>query len=194
MAVQTPVQIKKPVEQPQLISGEVLFQMGDTARVELVQGEIIRMSPTGYKHGKIENVVARLIDTFVTERNLGMVMVGEVGIYTRRDPDTVRGMDVAYISHERLAQVKSQSFLDVAPELVVEVLSPGDSWQGVMDKLEEYFDIGVSIVWIVDPNKQVVYVYLSLTDVARYEVGETLTGEDVLQEFHVEVGALFGIE
>ena len=72
---------------------------------------------------------------FAYHQKLGHVLVGEVGIYTNRNPDTVRGADVAYISKDRLAQTQSQSYLDVAPELIVEVLSPGDSWSEVIEKV-----------------------------------------------------------
>jgi Uma2 family endonuclease len=123
------------------ITGEELFRMADLGRTELVSGEIIYMSPTGHAHGYIEGEFYSALKAFVTQHQLGRVLVGEVGIYTSRNPDTVRGADVAFISHNRMAQVRSKSYLDVAPELVVEILSPDDSWSKVMDKLEEYFNV-----------------------------------------------------
>jgi hypothetical protein len=114
--------------QERCITGEALFAMGDIGRAELVKGEIVPLMPTGFLHAIIESRVARLLGNFVDTHDMGYVLTGEAGIYTQRDPDTVRGMDVAYISKERLAQTESQSFLDVAPELVVEVISPDDRW------------------------------------------------------------------
>ncbi|GAG28444.1 unnamed protein product, partial [marine sediment metagenome] len=76
-----------------LLTGEELFALGDIGRAELVKGELIRMSPTGHPHGYIEVNFAIDLGLFVRQHKLGRVLGGEVGIYTSRDPDTVRGAD-----------------------------------------------------------------------------------------------------
>jgi Uma2 family endonuclease len=181
-----------PEEAP-LLTGEDLFVMGDLGRTELIAGRLIRMPPTGYAHGRIESKFDRILRQFVEQHQLGQVFVGEVGIYTRRNPDTVRGVDVAYVSNERVAQIKSQSYLDIAPELIVEVLSPDDRWDDVMDKLDEYFAIGVQLVWIADPKRQRVFVYHSPTDVERFTLNDHLTGGTVLPGLQVAVAEVFGV-
>ena len=133
------------------VSGEELFKMGDIGRTELVKGEIIHMSPTGYSHGNVEANFTAALQAFVGEKKLGRVFGGEVGIYTHRNPDTVRAADVAFVSRERMAQVRSHGYLDVAPELIVEVMSPDDAWSNLMEKLDEYFAVGVKLVWVADP-------------------------------------------
>ena len=165
--------------------------MGDIGRTELVKGEIIFMSPTGYLHGFIEVNFSSLLRNFVDKHKLGRVLGGEVGIYTARNPDTVRGADVAFISNERLAQAKSKSFLDVAPELIVEVLSPDDRWRDINAKLKEYFAIGAQVVWIADPQSRQVHVYRSLTNVAILSGNDTLTAEDILPGFSAPVSDFF---
>jgi Uma2 family endonuclease len=132
-----------------------------------------------------------MLGGFVEEHQLGKVLVGEVGLYTRRDPDTIRGADVLFISNERLAQVKSASFLDVAPELIVEVMSPDDRWSEVKQKLKEHFSIGVILVWVADPSDKTVSVYRSLTDVRLLVESDTLDGEEILPDFKVSVASLF---
>ena len=174
-----------------LVTGEELADMGDIGRCELVEGEIIMKSPTGWVHGDRERRVGQYLGAFVDDHKLGRVLVGEVGIYTRRNPDTVRGADVIFISHARLAQVKSRSYLDVASELVVEVMSPDDRWSEVNQKLREYFAIGVMIVWVADPAYQTVSVYRSLTDVRVLHRDDTLTGDDVLPSFELPLAAIF---
>jgi Uma2 family endonuclease len=192
MAVQT-VSRQTVQKAPKLLTGEDLFALGDIGRTELIKGELIRMAPTGYPHGIIENNFGRVLGDFAHQRKLGHVLVGEVGIYTHRDPDTVRGADVAYISKARLTQVRSSSYLDVAPELIIEVLSPSDAWSDVIEKLEEYFVIGVQSVWIADPTRQEVFVYHSLTDVRRFPTDTMLTEESILPGFEVVVAEFFEV-
>ncbi|MEW6363871.1 MAG: Uma2 family endonuclease [Acidobacteriota bacterium] len=181
------------VEAPptELITGEALEKMPDMGRCELVEGRIVTMSPTGQAHGECEGNFYDHIRSFVRARRLGRVSVGEVGIYTRRSPDSVRGADVLFISNERYAQKKSRSFLDVAPDLVVEVLSPEDRWSEVMQKLREYFSIGVRLIWVADPESRTVYAYRSLTDIREFTLNDELPGDDVLPGFSVKVAELF---
>ena len=181
-------------EQAPPVTGEELYRMGDLGRTELVKGEIVSMSPTGFTHGRIENRIGRMLGNFVVKQALGEVVSGEVGIYTGRNPDTVRAADVAFISNERMAQVKSKSYLDVAPELVVQVLSPDDAWSDLMEKLDEYFTCGVKTAWVADPRTRQVYVYHAVTSVERFTEKDTLTGGDVLPGFSVPVVELFASE
>ena len=174
-----------------ILTGKELFELGDIGRTELVKGELVRMAPTGHLHGFVELRIGKVLSIFVDERKLGRVLSGEVGLYTGRDPDTVRGADVAFISNERLAQVQSHSYLDVAPELIVEVLSPDDRWYDVNDKLAEYFNIGVRIVWIADPQHRQVRVCRSLTEMEILSVDDTLSGGEALPGFNVVVAELF---
>lgn len=187
--ITTPRRTLSPVARQ--CTGEALFAMGDIGPAELVKGEIIPLMPTGTLHGIIELAIASLLRAFVLQHKLGHVLSGEVGVYTHHDPDTVRGMDVAYVSHERLARSRSQGYLDVAPELVVEVLSPHDRWIDIYDKLQEYFAIGVQAVWIVDPKHQQIHVYRSLSESVTLGIEDTLTGGEVLSEFSVPVAEVF---
>jgi Uma2 family endonuclease len=174
-----------------LITGEELAALGNVEPCELVEGRIAPMSPTGTEHGRIEvNIVVEL-QTFVRAHKLGEVQAGEVGIYTRRHPDTVRGADVLFISNERYARQRSPGFLDVAPDLVVEILSENDRWSDMMQKLREYFAIGVRLVWVADPQARSLYAYRTLTDVREFTESDELPGDDVLPGFAVKVAQLF---
>jgi Uma2 family endonuclease len=176
------------------ITGEMLFKLGDIGPAELVRGEIVRKPFATHLHGYVVSNFGAVLGTFVHQYKTGRIVMGGVGIYTQRNPDTVRSADVAFISRERLAQVRSQSYLDVAPELIVEVLSPDDAWSQLMEKLEEYFIIGVQMVWVADPRRQQVYVYSSLTEVERFTMAEVLTGGKILPGFSVPVAELFAAE
>jgi Uma2 family endonuclease len=173
------------------ITGEELLAMGDIGPCELIDGRIVRMNPTGLQHGDIVIALGSALRDFVRKRQLGRVMGGEVGIYTRRNPDRVRGADIAFVSRERLAANPSKGYLKVAPELVVEVVSPTDRWQDMRQKLEEYFAIGVHRVWIVEPESRDVLVYRSVTEMRKLGEADLLTGEGVLEGFSLSVAELF---
>lgn len=188
------LQLSRPYDEKistkSLITGEDLFRMGDTGSTELIDGVIKYYMPTGHPHGFYEVLLATVLWTFVRAQKLGRVVTGEVGIYIRRNPDTVRTAGVAFISHGRLEQANAQGYLNIAPELVIEVMSPSDSWSDVNDKLEDYFSIDTQQVWVVDPQRQRVHVYRSLTDLTILTINDTLTGGDVLPGFSVPVAEI----
>ncbi|MFY9825090.1 MAG: Uma2 family endonuclease [Thermoanaerobaculia bacterium] len=133
------------------MTGEELFRRPDLNPCELVDGRVVPTMPTSAEHGDIELELGMRLRAYGRESKRGRALGGEVGIYIRRNPDTVRAADILFISQERRARCTSQSYLDVAPELVVEVLSPDDRWTDVTEKLEDYFSVGVDRVWVLVP-------------------------------------------
>lgn len=176
------------------ITGEQLCTLGEIGPTELIKGEVVRAMPTGHSHGIIESMIAALIFNYLRTHKIGRVVSGEVGVYTQRNPDTVRAVDVAFISNERYRQVQSGSYLDVAPELVVEIMPPANTRSEVHEKLAEYFAIGVQCVWIVDPQLAQVHVYQSIDNVMRLTRQDTLTGGDILPGFTVTLTDIFAVE
>jgi Uma2 family endonuclease len=168
--------------------------MPDVGSAELVAGEIVTQMPTGHPHGFIESMIAFFLTLFIREHKLGRVLTGEVGIYTQRDPDHIRAADVAFISHERLAQAQEDGFLDVAPELIVEIMSPANTWTEAQEKLAEYFAIDVKMVWIVDPQLEQVHVYRSPEQVKLLRKEDELTGEEILPGFTIPLTEIFDAE
>jgi Uma2 family endonuclease len=183
---------KKPRKKGE-ITGEALARIPNLGPCELVKGKIVLGSPTGATHGGSESRFCHVLQSFVMPRKLGEVLVGEVGIYTGRDPDTVRGADVVFISSDRYARrTREKAYLDVAPELVVEILSPGDRRKDVLQKIEEYFACGVLRVWIADPATRTIRVHRSPGESRLLGVDDDLTCDEVLPGFRVRVADLFG--
>ena len=118
------------------------------------------------------------------------MLPGEVGIYTRRDPDRVRAADVVYVSKTQVSKIPD-GFLEFGPELVVEVISPSDRWLDIRDKIDEYFAIGVQRLWIVESKASQIFVYTSPTNAKRFRVGDTLRGELSLDGFALAVDSVF---
>ena len=164
--------------------------MGDIGPSELIEGRLVIMSPTGHPHGLIESRLDRTLGVFVETSKLGEVFVGEVGIYIRRNPDTIRAADLAFVSKGRLVELNDAGYLNVAPELVVEIMSPDDRWSEVKKKLRDYFSIGVKLVWVIDPASQTVSAYRSLTNVSEYTADRTLAAEDLLPGFALPIQRL----
>jgi Uma2 family endonuclease len=174
-----------------LITGEELLRMPDLGPCELVDGRIVPMTPTKFRHGDVEFGAGARLRIWADDTGHGKVVGGEVGVYTRRNPDTVRAPDFLFISSKRLAQISEENFLEVAPELVAEVLSPHDRWTQVMKKVGEYFSAGVLRVWVFDPRKRRVLVYRSPEDVTELGVGQVLEDEELLPGFSLPLSVVF---
>lgn len=178
------------VPKEKLLTGAEVLALGIAQPFELVKGKIIYMDYTGDEHGIIESELARHLGNFVVPRRLGWVLTGEVGLYTQRAPDTVRGVDVIMISRQRLAAPSGKA-LQVAPELVVEIVSPSDRWSELRSKIAEYFAIGTVWVWIVEPEKKQLLIYRTPTEFTQFTEQETVYGEGILAGFALPLSELF---
>lgn len=179
-------------ESTRLLTGDELLRMPELNPCELVAGRVVPMTPTNPTHGRIEVNVAAALKHFVRTQNPGVVMAGEVGVFTARNPDTVRAADVLFLSHDRNARRERQEgFLDVAPELTVEILSPTDRPEQVRRKLGEYFAAGVLQVWVIDPATRTVQVHHGDGEPESLAPGATLTGGDLLPGFRLPVDEIF---
>jgi Uma2 family endonuclease len=130
-----------------------------------------------------------LLSSFVQKHRLGRILVYDAFVYTRQTPNMPRLSEVAYISHERFSKIDASSLF--APELVVEVISPQDSWMEINDILEAYFELGVQLVWIINPQRKQVQVYTALTHLEIFNAQDTLTGGEVLPGLTILVADIF---
>ena len=179
-----------PGEPETLITGDELARLPDHELCELVDGRIVPMSPTHPDHGRIEVNVAAALRSFARTHNLGIVMTGEVGIFTRWNPDRVRGADVIFISHAQYERrTKTRGFLDVAPEMVVEILSPENRHVDMRDKVREYLAIGVRLVLVVDPDTRTIAAHRPDQAVLHFREGDAVPCDDVLPGFILSVDA-----
>jgi len=175
-----------------LLTGEELLARPDVGPAELVEGRIVPMSYTNREHAEIVGDLAYELNRFVREHGVdGTVFAGDAGLYTRRDPDTVRGVDVEFTAGERLADNTAETLLDAAPELIVEVISPANSWEGVRRKIGEYFAIGTERVWIIEPANRSALVFTAPDAMRALEAGDQLDGEGRLDGFALPVTSLF---
>jgi Uma2 family endonuclease len=177
----------------QVTADELLaLPSGMGKRYELVAGELRVMSPAGWRHGMIVDNLEYLLASFVRQHNLGRGFGAETGFLLRRDPDTVRAPDYAFIAAEHLPENEpEEAFWPGAPDLAVEVLSPGDTSGEVAEKIQEWLKAGCVAVWVLNPKLQTVTIYRSLTDVTVKTAGQMLVGDPVLPGFSCAVDKLF---
>ena len=175
------------------MTAEQLFELPDDGcRSELVQGEIVRMTPTGGEHGIVAMRIGVAISEYVEAHHLGVCFAAETGFILQRDPDTVRAPDVAFVAASHVPDTGIPTFYwPSAPDLAVEVLSPWDRPAEVRRKVDEYFAAGTRLVWIVDPATRTVHVYRSPHDVRVLRGDDELSGDDVLPGFRCVVKRLF---
>ncbi len=182
------------LSQHALMTAEELFDLpADDYKYELVEGELIRMAPTGGEHGVLTVRIGRILDEYVEAHNLGICNGAKTGFILRRAPDIVRAPDAAFIAKARIPETGiPQTYWPFAPDLAVEVTSPSDRFGAVQTKIAEYFSAGTCLVWIVEPTTRTVYVYRSPRDVQALGEEDELGGEDVMPGFRCAVRRLFG--
>ena len=182
---------QSPIAEDRLITGEEAMALGDIGPFEIIEGKLVFISPIGRPHALIGSRLDRIIGGYVHEHQLGEVYVGEIGIWIRRNPDTARAADLAFIAAARLAQLKPEGYLNLAPDLVVEIMSPDDRWSEVRKKLRDYFSIGVKLVWVIEADTRTVTAYRSMTDVREYTSDQFLKAEDILPGLSLLVQQIF---
>ena len=122
---------------------------------ELIRGELVPMSPTNDDHSAMSGVLAAYLGHYILENKLGKVHSAEPGFILQRNPDTVRAPDFAFVTKEKRAREgRNEKFMPYAPDLVVEVKSPGDSDRYVDEKTQQWLAAGCQMVIVVDPRKR----------------------------------------
>lgn len=158
---------------------------------ELQRGEVIEMPPPAKIHGRVCANVAFELETYVRRRRKGYVTNNDTGVILERDPDTVRGPDVAvYEDAARFADLHPKCG-ENPPRLAVEVLSPNDRARQVTRKVTDYLRCRVDLVWLIDPEDRSVTVYRRDQGPVRFDVSGELTGGDLLPGLVCRVADLF---
>jgi Uma2 family endonuclease len=177
-----------------VVTADELLAMpsGTGKRFELVAGELRVMSPAGWRHGKIVMRLSARLAAYVDQHDLGVAFGAETGFRLASDPDTVRAPDLAFVTKRRIPEQEAKDgFWPGAPDLAVEVLSPGDRTSEVDEKIEAWLAAGCAAIWNVNPKLKTVTVYQSRADVQVKAAGDMLHGEPVVPGFLCSVDDLF---
>jgi len=169
-----------------------LVQANDHSKplCELIDNTLVEKA-VGFEASVVAVTISGLLRSFVVSRRLGIVS-GADGMF-RLLASSVRGPDVAFLSRERFpgGQFPQEAYPSLAPDLAIEVMSPGNTKAEMMRKRIEYFHSGVRLVWIVDCRSRSVAVYTSPVDVRVLDEEAAITGGDVLPGFECLVAEFF---
>jgi Uma2 family endonuclease len=178
--------------QKKLLTAEEFFLLPDPpdgARQELVRGEVITMPPPGGLDGVTCSKTNRKLGNHIDAGPGGTLVCNDTGFIADRQPDSVRGPDISYWSKDRLKEVPV-GYIEIPPDMLVEVLTPSNTWKQIRAKITEYFATGVRLVWVIAPEDRTLTVYRTPDEGRVLHETANVTGEDVLPDFLCRVSDL----
>lgn len=176
-----------------LLTAEEYGRLPDDGRLtELVRGRVVEMNRPFTSHGFYMIRIGHLLAQFVEQHGLGRVVGGDAGLVTERQPDTVRGPDIAFYSYQRIPRGPlPDEYWPASPELVIEIRSKSDRWKDILAKVAEYLNANVLAVVVVDPASKRAHLYSADNETIVLNAEDTLTIPEALPGFEILVGRLF---
>jgi Uma2 family endonuclease len=178
----------------QLLTADDLLRMPDDGwRHELVQGELRRMPPPGYQHGRTASRIGVSLSVHVDGHDLGVVLAAETGFLLSSNPDEVRAADVSFVSNERLAaaQFQREKYFPGAPDLLFEVLSPSDTYTAVQEKVLLWLRSGARVVVLVDTERHLFVVHKPHSEPEILVFSDSFAAEEVIPGWSLPVSDAF---
>jgi Uma2 family endonuclease len=175
---------------------EFLALPDDGIHRELIRGELREypMTTRGGPHGWVTSNLARLLGNWLQGQPAprGRLYTGEARVYLRHFPSSMVGIDLAYITPEHAARTAPAApYIDGPPVLAVEILSPSDTMEGIAEKVADYLDAGVALVWEVNAYYKTVTVHRPEAPPLFFNEQQDLTAEPHLPGFRVPVAEIF---
>lgn len=190
-----------PVSARRMTSLELLQLPEDGVERYLIDGQLREagdgsdsMTRRNRRHSRATVKLAKWLDLWLDQQPLprGEILGGDAAFRLRQNPDTTVGIDLAYVSAALANQTAEDTFLmEGAPILAVEILSPSDKHEDVVEKLQTYLACGVAVVWVVDPDLRTVTVHRPGTEPELVNMRQELSGEPELPGFRVSVAQIF---
>ena len=166
---------------------------GDENSFELVRGDLLMMAPASPVQGRFASRLNAALLVFVEEHDLGEVYTAEPGFLLQPDPEpTVRAPDVAFLRKDRIPPANEQEgFWPLAPDLVVEIISPTETAEMIQEKVQDYLNAGTQLIWLVYPKLKTVIEYRLAGEIRQMNVEDSLDGGETLPGFHYPLMDLF---
>lgn len=164
----------------------------DGKRRELVAGQIVEWDVTSVEHGYIAAVLARIIGLFVVQHRLGIVATNDALVRIQGSEADTRGVDVAFFARGRIPRDRRAAATSIAPDLVIEILSPSDRAGPVQQKTRDWLQAGVRLLWYIDPETGITAVHQG-ERTAYVDTDDTLSGGEVLPGFTLRLRDIFDV-
>lgn len=163
----------------------------DGSRYELVNGELVVMGATGARHGYYVALMSYFLTAYAREKKVGIVFDSDTSF--KMASGNRRSPDCSFLSKERIKSLGGvpTGYIQGSPDLVVEILSPGNTVQEIHEKVVEYFENGSRLVWIIHPDEQYVLVYHQPQPDQFKRPGDILEGGDVIPDFRLDLVDFF---
>ena len=185
-------QLETPAEEKVWTDAEFMALNRDGHSYEIVNGELIDMGNSGAKHGYVCSILMILLGGYVRLQKLGAMFDSSTAF--KMKSGNKRSPDISFMAKERLQGLDDlpDGFLEGAPDLAVEILSPSNTVEEIDSKLIEYFENGARLVWVIQPKQKYVLVYRSAEEPDRLlKSADSLDGEDIVPGFTLPVADLF---
>jgi Uma2 family endonuclease len=187
--------VKSAPEKKDWTDAEFMALPDDGHRYELVNGVLVDMGNSGAKHGYVCSTLMILLGSYVRLQKLGAMFDSSTAF--KMKSGNKRAPDISFVARERLQGLEDlpDGFLEGAPDLAVEILSPGNTTEEIHTKIVEYFENGARLIWVVHPNEHnehYVLVYRSSKEPDRLlKSTDSLDGEDIVSGFSLPIAELF---
>lgn len=186
------------VMERQIISADMFLDIAQSQEyedrvIELVNGVIVEMSLPNPEHAEILSRLHARVAAYVYENDLGRVAVGDTPFVVERNSegkDTVRGLDLSFLSKYRAPRPLPRQPMTVMPDLAVEVISPSNEAADIRSKIDQVLRAGASMIWVIYPDLRIVDVHTAIGVTTVNEEG-ALSGGDVLPGFELPVSDIF---
>ncbi len=173
-----------------MTADELLRTHVPNKRAELLRGVLVVREPAGSRHGLVTMNLGAELALYAKQTGAGGVYAAETGFKLASDPDTVRAPDIAFVTRERLPPPNTTGYPALAPDLAVQVLSPGDRPGEVLAKVADWLSAGTRLVWVVDPERRLARVYRHDGSEAIVTAEGALDGEDELPGFSCSLASI----
>ena len=160
-------------------------------RYQLIRGELRPMSPSGGPHGDATSRITFYVNSIVYAQELGDTFAAETGFLVGRNPDSVMAPDFSFVAAGRLSYPLQDGYVPLAPDLAVETRSPNDTKKEVADKVQEWLNAGVQMVWVIEPRSRTLTIHRPEQLPRILGVADILDGGDVLPGLLVPISRLF---
>lgn len=191
--------LERPAPAEKLFTTADLLAMPDDGIERwLIDGRIVEVGITirNKTHARIQSRISQLIENWIDAQSepRGTAHAGEAGVRLRHEPELTVGIDLVYLSADLSARIMADeetTIIDAVPTLAVEILSPSDTFKKNQSKIGKYREVGVPLVWVLDPHFRTVTVHRRNHEPVMLNATQELDGGTELPGFRVPVARIF---